>query len=108
MSCSDLAGVALHGWPVWPQVFLQTLWDVCLLDITSTLKNVSGKAGAKVKTGPVRGPRCVSVLYLKKSKSCQVWLNDTIFVQAHFQFRIHPAPAKIDDVQLCWHNGSTL
>ena len=25
-------------------VFLQTLWDVCLLDITSTLKNVSGKA----------------------------------------------------------------
>jgi len=24
-------------------IFLQTLWDVCLLDITSTLKNVSGK-----------------------------------------------------------------
>lgn len=25
-------------------VFLQTLWDVCLLDISATLKNVSGKA----------------------------------------------------------------
>ncbi|CAJ1355183.1 unnamed protein product [Effrenium voratum] len=48
-------------------VFLQTLWDVCLLDIMSTLKNVSGKV-LKDASVPwqLRLRRCQALLHVSR------------------------------------------
>lgn len=49
-------------------VFLQTLWDVCLLDITSTLKNVSGKVLKDVSVPwQLRLRRCQALLHVARS-----------------------------------------
>lgn len=53
-------------------VFLQTLWDVCLLDITSTLKNVSGKVLKDVSVPwQLRLRRCQALLHLARGFRAQ-------------------------------------
>eukprot|EP00913_Durusdinium_trenchii_P025703 g24121.t2 len=49
-------------------VFLQTLWDVCLLDISATLKNVSGKVLKDVSVPwQLRLRRCQALLHVARS-----------------------------------------